>query len=409
MNSCTVSQLGVGSIFGLAFVVEAGLLSIVFVLAFFALVARNVFIQKRHPFQSHIDIYVTSLSVADLFQGVVATMSLRWAQTGRVECGIYCTTQGFLYQFGQTGVAMSTLAVTVHTFCIVFFRWRPPPSKLVPLCVVACIWLYNLCFSAIGYGTHTGKGGTQPFYVPTPFWCSVYLSVPTRLASQYIWIDLAIFTSIVLYIPLFFSVRGYIEAVPTSKKWYSYKIELISDPDRRRKWMNNPHPSAKIRSAAMKMLWHPVVHSITALPANLLRWEILNHLDRTIPVQDIRFAPIAVAYFLVNASGIINVMLFIFTRPNILLFGEQGLEENGRDFGGTVPSLRLRPISVDEMASDTAEYEGADSPAVDIGGYDGRGFISIGSTSPTSPTFSEDDPRRGVVVGSRDLASDPSQ
>ncbi|KDQ17267.1 hypothetical protein BOTBODRAFT_185972 [Botryobasidium botryosum FD-172 SS1] len=317
---------------------------------------RNAVVQRRYPIQSHVDVYVVSLFTANIFQGVVATMSLKWARTGRVECGTHCTIQGsyfvsrlsspvldklhlegFLYQFGQTGVAMNTLAIAVHTFCVVFFRWRPPPSKLIPLCVVACIWLYNTLFASIGYGTHTGKGDTQPFYIPTPFCapfnrCSLYHSIPTRFASQYIWINLAIFTSIALYVPLFFSIRGNIEVLPTGDRWYDYSFKLVRSPDRGGVSVTaaspcgsiqDPLASAWISSAAKKMLWYPVAYIITALPANLLRWGILHKLDPDVPVKEIRFTTIAVACFLVNASGIINVTLFAFTRPNILLFGER--------------------------------------------------------------------------------------
>jgi len=236
----------------LAFISGAGLLSIVSVFIVFALVTRNVVIQKRHPFRSHIDIYVTSLFVSNIFEGVFATMNTKWARTGLVKCEAHCTVQGFLNLFGQTGVAMNTFAIAIHTFCVVFFRWNPPPSKILPLCVVACIWLYNLGF-AIGYVIPSS-------YVPTPFWCSLPRNlVAARIFSQYLWLCLTIVTSVTLYIILFFSLRGNIRITPGGR-WYRHKISITRTSNQKRRGMSSaqiedPCTSAPVRSAAKKMLW----------------------------------------------------------------------------------------------------------------------------------------------------------
>ncbi|KDQ17226.1 hypothetical protein BOTBODRAFT_601010 [Botryobasidium botryosum FD-172 SS1] len=110
MSACTESDLGRQDIIGLTVMALVGSLSIAFVLVFFGLVLRNVFIQRRHPFQSHLDIYLASLFTADIFRGLTAAVNWRWVVTGKVVCGTHCNIQGALIQFGSAGVSLSTLA-----------------------------------------------------------------------------------------------------------------------------------------------------------------------------------------------------------------------------------------------------------------------------------------------------------
>ncbi|KDQ07827.1 hypothetical protein BOTBODRAFT_149018 [Botryobasidium botryosum FD-172 SS1] len=336
-EGCKGSELGASQIFGLTFIIEAGAASILCVLILFALVLRNAISQKKHPFQTHLDIYLMSLFVADIFQGLVAVLDIRWAQTGRVDCGTHCVVQGLMCQFGQTAVAMSTLAITIHTFFVILFRWKPPTSKRIPLCVVGVIWAYNILFAAIGYGTHTGKGGTQVFYVPSPYGCWLYPSAGLRLLSQYFWLNLALFSTTVLYIPLFFAIRGdtYL-IVGYTKRWYRYRIILSKpesgfSPTPAVNWEEDPGVAADIQSAAKKMLWYPVAYAITALPADVIRWAVLQKIDPAVPVKDIPFTAIAVFWSMFNISGVVNVILFTLTRPRILLFGSQ--RESGEQRG----------------------------------------------------------------------------
>ncbi|KDQ17269.1 hypothetical protein BOTBODRAFT_601747, partial [Botryobasidium botryosum FD-172 SS1] len=310
------------------FISGAGLLSILSVFVVFSLVTRNAIIQKQHPFRSHIDIYVVSLFVSNIFEGVFAAMSIKWVRTGIVECEAHCSAQGFLNLFGQTGVAMNTLAIAVHTFCAVFFRWDPPPSKILPLCVVACIWLYNLGF-AIGYVVPST-------YVPTPFWCSLPRNlIAARIFSQYLWLCLTIITSITLYIILFFSLRGNIQ-ITSGGKWYRHKFSISRATSRRPTGMpslrvEDPHLSTPVRSAAKKMLWYPIAYVIISLPAVVIRFGVLKD---GVSSQSIPFERLAPWYCLVNGAGVVNVVLFTLTRPKILLFkgGEQ--EDERAEYGG---------------------------------------------------------------------------
>ena len=93
-----------------------------------------------------------------------------------------CTT-GVLKQFGDVGVALAyvspedfcaamtymptrfrTLAIALHTFFTLVFRWRPDPASKLPLLVVSAIWIILALFIGISFATHRHKvyyGDTQ--------------------------------------------------------------------------------------------------------------------------------------------------------------------------------------------------------------------------------------------------------
>jgi len=157
-----------------------------------------------------------------------------------------------------------------------------------------------------------------------------------RLLSQYFWLNLTLFATTVLYIPLFFSIRGNIDVIPYGSRWYHYKVRFGPKDPRSSampnttslEWMEDPGVAGEIRSAATKMLWYPVAYAITALPADVIRWAVLQKIDPTIPVKDIPFTTIAVFWSLFNISGVVNVVLFTLTRPRILLFRDRYGGEN---------------------------------------------------------------------------------
>lgn len=77
---------------------------------------------------------------------------------------------GIVQQLGETGVALNTLVITLHTFATVFFRWQPSRRPHFWIFVVAAIWLYLGLFVGIGYALHTGSRmqNGAPYYGPTP-------------------------------------------------------------------------------------------------------------------------------------------------------------------------------------------------------------------------------------------------
>lgn len=213
------------------FITEAAYLSItadtfIFLLIFYNLRRHNWRI--RSIFQSPLDIYIVSLILSDLFQGVGSAMIVRWIQIGHVYCGRYCTAQGTFQTLGETSSAMGTLVIAIHTFWVIAFR-KPPISKRlwVPLMIVSFIWMYVIIFIII-VATKTSNWNE-----PDPYWCWIgHEHLAAQLAGEYLWLWIAGLASIVLYVPLFFIVsRGYVGFNRRSAQASRESIQAPRDSD----------------------------------------------------------------------------------------------------------------------------------------------------------------------------------
>ncbi|KAF8521443.1 hypothetical protein BU17DRAFT_45737, partial [Hysterangium stoloniferum] len=220
-----------------------------------------------------------SLFVADLIQGIGIILGLRWINKGVVVCGTYCTIQGVLQQAPETIVAMSTLAISIHTFSIVFFQ-KGRSSIAVAAVVVGIIWLYVILFVGIALRMHSKPN--DRFYTPTPYWCWVNSKFTSeRITGEYGWLWFTAIVSSALYILLFFFLRG----------------NLVC------------------RDNSWRKIGYPISYIALILGLSVVRW-----IDFTHPHQNIIPAPVI---FLVQSilalSGVVNVALLVYTRPGLLM------------------------------------------------------------------------------------------
>lgn len=89
---------------------------------------------------------------------------------------------------------------------MIFFRWAPPRSFLIPLLVVGAIWLYVFLYVGISVAKH--HSSNSEYFVPTPYWCWISPQYgKDRVSQEYFWLWFAALFSIVLYVPLFFVIR----------------------------------------------------------------------------------------------------------------------------------------------------------------------------------------------------------
>jgi len=314
MADTCYNKLGVPQLIGLSFIAEAGFLSLAAVLILVAIVTRNAIVKKRQPLRTHGDIYAASLFFADVVHAIGTILELRWISAQAVWCGSYCSVQGALKQIGTTNIALSALAITVYTFSCLFLKWNPPKSKRVPVLVVTCVWLYSVLFAIIGYAAHPKmpRGDKMPLYVPAPYWCWLQSSVPLRMFGEYFWVGIALAASVLLYVPLFFLLRGKISV--SIKYWHGIQYPSISRSTSA--WAARDTPA--LAAEAHKMLLYPCAYAITVLPQIIVRW---SNLDSQLPVPERPFAVTGAAFFLFSLSGLINVLLFLHTRPTMLGFG----------------------------------------------------------------------------------------
>ncbi|KAI0036176.1 hypothetical protein K488DRAFT_41622 [Vararia minispora EC-137] len=299
-----------GDSIGLSFSVQAGTISILAVTVLFILIARNVMRHMRFSksgswtlLREPTDIYVLSLFMLDIIQALGKVTNIRWVNTGKVISGEYCTAQGAVSQFGETGVALTTVTITIHTFMSVFWR-RGVHSRKAACAIVGLIYTFVALWVGIGIGIN--RDPDLPFYSPTPYWCWIGSRYSgDRIGGEYLWLWTALITSIILYIPLYFWSQGNLSVDP--ERWWYFR--------RRR---------------------YPAIYSILILPVSVIRWVGFG-----LEARGITDAIPGVATFVVDftysLSGAMNVILLLWTRPNLLLFGHVSGQRSDEESAIAIP------------------------------------------------------------------------
>ncbi|KIJ53946.1 hypothetical protein M422DRAFT_24943 [Sphaerobolus stellatus SS14] len=285
-----------------------GFISTLSVLVLFAINLKNFTLCKMYLersewkiFKSPLDVYMASLLLSDILQGLGKIMHVKWLHLGFSECSSYCTAQGVVQQIGETGVALATLAIAVHTFLIIFFR-RGGRAKAASVAIVATIWIFVILFAVIGSQTLTD--GDDRYITPSPYGCWLSPRHKTiQLTGEYLWLWLAALVSLILYVPLALRLAGYVQ--PTGRMWWEYRV-----PRNRRLYGDElpPKPSRD----AFTMLLYPISYFFLVLPNSICRW--MGFTGHPIPSAATFFST-----SLFGLSGLINVLLLWYTRPGLLL------------------------------------------------------------------------------------------
>ncbi|KAH9061347.1 hypothetical protein EDB87DRAFT_1560456 [Lactarius vividus] len=273
----TITCLTHGQSIGLTLTAEASFISLAAVMTVFVLIVRNVLRYRRalpnggwKLLRVPADIYMLSIFAYDILQALGGILDVRWAHDGIVTAGPYCRAQGIIQQSGELGVALFTLIITVHTFVVALWKVGIG-ARHFAFGMVAVASLFVALWVGIANGIH------KNFEAPTPYWCWIGPEYDAeRLGGEYVWIWIALFASVIMYIPLYFWTNGRLSVDPD--KWYNY----------------------------------PLGYSLVVLPLSVVRWSLSGHK-----------VPSAAAFFAVsmfNLSGAINVILFLIVRPRLLLF-----------------------------------------------------------------------------------------
>ncbi|CEL60350.1 hypothetical protein RSOLAG1IB_09568 [Rhizoctonia solani AG-1 IB] len=279
---------------GISLIASVGFISALSVTALLSYVAINYVKILRAPgegsrklIRTNIDALILNLLVAELIMALGAIMNIHWASKGEVSCGQACDAQGALQYIGETSVALFTIAITLLTFISVVRGWAIKARVWVWGSIMAAAWAYVALWAGIG-GTWGG------FYAPGAPWCWISAEYAEYWTSaQSVWLWIAGFGSILLYIPLFLLVRGNIKWDPVvgwaSLKW-RWKGEYGEDSNR--------------------LLWYPLGY-ITLVPVAILNWISYGGVYTS---RTVRFTIVAIF----NLSGVVSVGLILLARTNVL-------------------------------------------------------------------------------------------
>ncbi|KAI0276653.1 hypothetical protein BGY98DRAFT_934940 [Russula aff. rugulosa BPL654] len=298
-RSPSITCLTHGESIGLVFAAEASFLSCICVTTMIIWIGRNIhWYKKTFPngnwelFRGPADIYMFSLFAFDILQATGGILNIRWAHNGIVTTGPYCTAQGLVAQIGELGVALITLLLAIHTFVAAVLQ-ADLKARRVALGLVCLAFVFITLWVAIGAGIH------KNYETPTPDWCWISPQFPReRLAGETIWMWIALFASVILYVPLYFWAEGY---------W------AIDDDYRFLWWNADKRVEYSQRRAALGMLLYPLAYSLVILPLTIARCVQFSH--HNVPPA-VTFVVVSIFYL----SGAINVVLFLITRPQLLLF-----------------------------------------------------------------------------------------
>ncbi|KAF5320691.1 hypothetical protein D9619_001330 [Psilocybe cf. subviscida] len=315
-----------GESLGLTAVTASALLSLLAVLYAMSIILRGVVWRFRHVrevrlhiFHQPMDLLIFCLFVADILQATGAVMDIKWIHTGKVEVGTFCNAQGIVQQLGETGVAMTTLLISLFTF---FGIWMGKDIRSMALTstVVGAVWSFIILMVVLG--NVINRGQDVHFQAPTPYWCWIsegYLQ--WRIWGEYIWFWITLIVSTVIYVPLYFWSRGNIQI--DDRAWWKFSFQRAGN--------SAVDPALKgVRRRALIMLIYPLVYCVSILPLSIIRW--ITFVNKGSESGTATF----IILFIYGLSGACNVVLFLTTRPNTALFGRVVAEGYA---AGRAPSL----------------------------------------------------------------------
>ncbi|KAH9052529.1 hypothetical protein EDB87DRAFT_1570443, partial [Lactarius vividus] len=225
-------------------------------------------------------------------QAIGGILNVRWAHDGVVTTGPYCTAQGIIKQIGELGVALLSLILTIHTFTTALWSIGAA-ARSFAFGIVAFTCLFVGLWVGIGNGIH------KNFEMPTPYWCWIGPKYnEERLAGEYVWMWIALFASVVMYVLLHFWMKGHFSV--DGEKWYKF-CPVKSDVEYSK------------RRATLGILFYPLAYTLMVIPLSVARWLQFSH-------KKVPSAATFSGLIMFNLSGAINVLLFLIVRPRLLLF-----------------------------------------------------------------------------------------
>jgi len=277
--------------------------------------------------------------IFELIQAIGGIMNIKWAAQAVITQGPYCTAQGALKQIGDTGVALISLTIAVHTFCVLIFHWRSSPMNA--LLIIGLIWVFIALIVGITFAIHRG----QVYYGDTEYWCWITSRYNReRIGLQYIWLWIAAFVDVILYAFLALVVKGFIIVNGGS-------IRVTTGEERVHKCLTSQRSGGSrdaTTTVAIGLLFYPAVYLVTVIPIAVVRWTSFSNPNASVP-----FGATAFAGILFGLSGAFNVILFACTRPNLLPSREpavsMSLESPTTSYNAQRVKSHLRDSITDEV------------------------------------------------------------
>ncbi|KAF8342806.1 uncharacterized protein EI90DRAFT_791062 [Cantharellus anzutake] len=299
--------LSFGDRLGLIFIAQASACSCIAVTCLLSYFAFNS-IQSRRLARStrpklistHVDVYFLNVLLFDLVHSIGGIMNVRWALSAEINRGSFCHFQGILKNIGALGVAMFILAITIHTAAVMLWRWKAPRKATAAIVLMLTIWL----FITLEIGLSLALYHRRQYIDISGMWCWIGPHFKNqRLLFEYVWIWITAIFNLLMYIPLYFSLRGNLHVNGFRVKWTSQ-----SSADTGLVYARTSY------ARAGSMLWYPVAYTVIVLPFSVCRWRAFNR-------YHVSWTATVLADVLFCSSGLVNSLLYPLTRPSLLPAG----------------------------------------------------------------------------------------
>ncbi|PPQ98708.1 hypothetical protein CVT24_003416 [Panaeolus cyanescens] len=284
-----------------------------------------------------------NLMLADLIQAIAIYPNVKWMLNGEITTGSLCTAQAALKQIGIVGVSLSSLMIAIHTFVVLVLRWRV--SRLASALMVAAIWV---CMAII-IGVPNIVHRNQSYYGKAGYWCWIRDDFPTeRIVAEYLWVWTAGLSMILLYGAMFLVVRKWF-IIENGIHWHKTynQPEGTVKPTVPKGDGHSMEEDRKTRVIANSLLYYPLVYIICVIPNSACRWAAFQ--GASVPYQ-LTLA----ANSIYNLSGTLNLVLFLVTRPQLVVGPAKNTTE------AEAPRVTVRRSSHGHLADVT--YSSTTSP-----------------------------------------------
>ncbi|KAG2350245.1 hypothetical protein BDR05DRAFT_954341 [Suillus weaverae] len=288
---------------GLVFIVEAAVLSVLAITSLLAYITYSAVTirmgaTRRWSTDTRIHYYFLNLMLFDLIQAIGGMFNIAWISAAGIYPGTICTVQGAFKHVGNTGAAFSTITIALHTMQVLVLRWGTPPKAA--LLGTAIIWLIVALMVGIPNIL------IDHFYGPTGHWCWIERNNFQRIGLQYMWMWLAAFITIVVYIFLALVVKRIISIDGHRIRWTSPETRSVTPSEG-----SDPQQRGDEGAIALRMLFYPAVYIVTVLPITAARFTQFH-------TQKVPWGVTAWADTLLLLSGFFNTILYTLTRPKLL-------------------------------------------------------------------------------------------
>ncbi|KAG1784074.1 hypothetical protein EV702DRAFT_1191079 [Suillus placidus] len=308
---------------GLVFIVEAAVLSVLAITTLLAYITYSAVTirmgaTRRWSTDTHIHYYFLNLMLFDLIQAIGGMFDIAWISSAGIYPGTICTVQGIILleveprgahlpQSSQVPSSMweirgqlsgNTITIALHTMKVLVLRWSTPPkaallgSAIIWVIVALMVGIPNILI--------------DNFYGPTGHWCWIERNNFQRIGLQYMWMWLAAFITIVVYIFLALVVKRIISVDGHKIRWTSPETRSVTPSEG-----SDPRQRGDEGAIALRMLFYPAVYIVTVLPITAARFTQFH-------TQKVPWGVTAWADTLLLLSGFFNTILYTLTRPKLL-------------------------------------------------------------------------------------------